>query len=95
MVIGDMMKIEVEKEGKDLIKVKMVDVDPYIPNLLRMFLWEDKDVTFVAFDKDHPLIGTPKLIVKGKDPKKSLKLAVEKAKKQIGEVGKNIEKEIN
>ncbi len=88
------MKIEVEREGNDIIKVKMIDVDPYIPNLLRMFLWEDNNVTFVAFDKDHPLIGTPKLIVKGKNPTESLKIAVEKAKKQISEVEKNIDKKL-
>ncbi len=77
------MDINVKKEKDGTLVVEMKDVDPYIPNLLRHVLWEDESVTFAAFDKDHPYVGVPKLIIRGKNPEKSLKEAVKKVRNRF------------
>ncbi len=74
------MEINVKKEKDGTLIVEVKGVDAYLPNLLRQELWNDDGVTFAAFDKDHPYIGTPKLIVRGKNPEKSLMDAIERLK---------------
>ena len=74
------MELSVRKERDGTLIVEMSGVDAYLPNLLRQELWKDDTITFAAFDKDHPHIGTPKLIVRGKNPEESLLQAVKRLK---------------
>ncbi len=75
------MEVNLNKQDDGTLIVEIGGADAYLPNLLRQELWDDDTVTFVAFDKDHPYIGTPKLIVRGKDPVKSVLDAIERLKK--------------
>ena len=46
---------------------------------------EDEDVEAAAYVIEHPIIGEPKLYVKAKNPKKSLKQAAETVKSRCNE----------
>ncbi len=88
------MDINIKKEKDGTLIVEMKDVDPYIPNLLRHVLWEDDAITFAAFEKDHPYIGTPKLIIRGKNPEKSLREAIEKVKTRLKVLNEEVQKKL-
>ncbi|MDP1552009.1 MAG: DNA-directed RNA polymerase subunit L [Methanobacteriaceae archaeon] len=45
-------------------------------NAIRRILMEDENVKSTAYVIEHPIVGEPKLYVKAKSPKKSLKTAV-------------------
>ncbi len=77
------MDLNIKKEKDGTLIVEMKGVDAYLPNLLRHVLWEDETVTFAAFDKDHPYVGTPKLIIRGRNPEKSLKEAIKKVRERF------------
>ena len=47
---------------------------------------EDKDVEAAAYVVDHPIIGEPKLYLKAKNPRKSLKKAAETLKSRCYEL---------
>ncbi len=74
------MKINIIEEKKDLLVIELEGVKHTLPNLLRNVLWEDKDVDYTAYEKKHPYLGHPRLVIKGKDPKKSLEKAVKSSK---------------
>ena len=83
------MDVKVTKEGKDTIVVEFDGARHTIPNLLRNNLWDDTSVTLAAYEKKHPYLGNPKLIIKSKNPKKSLLDAIKLSQAQI----KDFEKE--
>ena len=85
------MNINITKTGTEMITVEMDGARHTIPNVLREELWKDSTVTFAAYEKKHPYIGNPKLIIKSKDPKKSLLTAIKNTQDNI----KTLEKEIN
>lgn len=85
----DRLKIKVKKHGKDGIEVTIEGARHTLPNILRNELWNDSSVTFAAYEKPHPLVGNPRLVVRGKDPKKSLIEAI----KRVEENFKRFEKD--
>lgn len=80
-----MVKVKIQNEDKNTIIVNIEGAKHTIPNLLRTNLWEDKDVTFAAYEKRHPLVGNTKVLVKAKDPEASFKRAVKKTVDQVKE----------
>ena len=84
------MDIEFIEDKKDLIVIELKNSDETIPNLLRNILWDDKDVDYAAFERKHPYLTNPRIIVKGKNPKKSLKNAIKKSREMLKEAKKQI-----
>ncbi|MBU4534819.1 MAG: DNA-directed RNA polymerase subunit L [Euryarchaeota archaeon] len=54
-------------------------------NALRKILMEDETVKSAAYAIEHPIVGEPKLYIKSKSPKKSLKIAAETLKERCEE----------
>ena len=77
------MDINVKKSGTDTLNVEIVGDEHTLSNLLREELWNDSAVTFAAYEKKHPYLGNPVLIVKAKDPMKSLKGAVKRCSDNV------------
>ncbi len=79
------MEIKVLEADKKSIKIELEGEDHTLANALRRELWEDTHVKIAGYNVDHPLIGSPILIVEtdGKeDPKKALSSAVGRLKKK-------------
>lgn len=85
------IKVKVAKKDKDTIEVEIEGARHTLPNLLRQELWNDSSVSLAAYTKEHPYLGNPKLIIKAKDPKKSLVDAV----KRLQDDFKRFEKEFS
>ncbi|VVB99194.1 DNA-directed RNA polymerase subunit L [uncultured archaeon] len=75
------MKVEVIKNEKDLVEIRLEGERHSFPNLLKNKLLEDKSVDYVSYILDHPSDDSARLIVRtsGKSPKK----AIEEAAKDI------------
>lgn len=54
-------------------------------NALRKIIMEDETVKSAAYAIEHPIVGEPKLYIKAKSPKKSLKTAAETLKERSEE----------
>lgn len=85
------MKVEVESEDKGTLIIKIEDSRHTLPNMIRRALWEDPSVTFAAYEKKHPFLGAPRLIIRAKDPKKALFTAIKKTEEDL----KKFESEFN
>jgi len=86
------MKAKVSKKGKDLIRVEIHGARHTLPNMLREVLWEDKTVSLAAYEKSHPYLGNPILVVKADDPQKALFGAVKRTKQMFSEFKEQFEK---
>ncbi|MFH0713189.1 MAG: RpoL/Rpb11 RNA polymerase subunit family protein [Candidatus Micrarchaeota archaeon] len=86
------MKVEFIKDEKDEIKIKLMGEDKAICALVVEKLAGDKEVEFAGCNDDHPLLGNPVLIVKGKSPKKHLTDAIDEVKKELKDLEKTVEK---
>jgi DNA-directed RNA polymerase subunit L len=69
------MKIITDKKNE--LEIEITGETHTLCNALRKTLMEDKDVEAAAYVIEHPIIGEPKLYLRGKNPKKSLKIAAE------------------
>jgi len=69
------MKIDVLKKKKDMLNINVDDLT--LVNLLNENLWKGK-IDYSAYSVDHPYLSRPVVVVKSKDPKKSLLDAAEK-----------------
>ena len=87
-----MMQIKIEKQDKETLILEIDQGQHTLPNLLRKALWEDSTVSLAAYEKAHPYIGQPRLIVKSKDPKKSIMSAIKRTQTQIEEFSSEFEK---
>ena len=58
------MKILIEE--KNTLEMELEGVDQSLVQLISEKLNEDKDVEFASFKVEHPILGSPKLIVKTK-----------------------------
>ena len=54
-------------------------------NAVRSILMEDETVKSAAYAIEHPIVGEPKLYIKARSPKKSLKTAAETLKERCEE----------
>ena len=75
--------MKVIKDTKKEFEVEITGESHSLCNTLRKTLMEDEDVEAAAYVIEHPIIGQPKLYVKGKNPKKSLKTAAETVKSGV------------
>lgn len=82
----------VKKDTKDMLAVELAGDNRTISNLLREELWNDSTVTLAAYEKKHPYIGNPVLLVKGKDPGKSLKGAIKRVQENLSDFEKQFAK---
>ena len=88
-----MSKITSEKIDNGTVAFTLEGVRHTMPNLLRHKLWEDKDVEFAAYEKKHPYVGDPRIVIRSKNPEKSLMNAIKAAEAETEEFKKAFEKE--
>lgn len=88
------MKINILEEKKDALVVEIEGERHTIPNLLRESLWEDDSVSLAAYEKKHPMLGSPKVIVNAKDPRKALISAIKRSEAQTKEFIEEFEKAV-
>lgn len=79
----DKMKIITDKKKE--LEIEITGETHTLCNALRKTLMEDEDVEAAAYVIEHPIIGEPKLQIKAKNPRKSLKKAAETIKAQCDE----------
>ncbi|WP_048191865.1 DNA-directed RNA polymerase subunit L [Methanobacterium sp. SMA-27] len=77
--------MKVLKDTKKELEIEITGETHSLCNTLRKTLMEDEDVEAAAYVIEHPIIGEPKLYVKAKNPKKSLKQAAETVKSRCNE----------
>ena len=77
------MKVIIDKKNE--LEIEITGETHTLCNALRKTLMEDKDVEAAAYVIEHPIIGEPKLYIKAKNPKKSLKKAAETLQSRCGE----------
>ncbi|MBI5679556.1 MAG: DNA-directed RNA polymerase subunit L [Methanobacterium sp.] len=77
--------MKIIKDTKNELEIEITGETHTLCNALRRTLMEDKDVVSAAYLIDHPIVGEPKLYIKAKNPRKSLKKAAETLKKQCNE----------
>lgn len=82
--------MKIIKDTKNELEIEITGESHTLCNALRKTLMDDKDVESAAYVMEHPIIGQPKLYVKAKDPKKSLKKAAETIKSQCDELKEGI-----
>ena len=87
------MAITQEKIDNKTVAFVLEGMRHTIPNLVRSKLWEDKDVEFAAYEKKHPYVGEAKIIVRAKNPEKSLINAIKLAQEEAEDFKKAFEKE--
>ena len=63
------MEVQILKEEKDLIELKIVGEGHTICNLLRSELWGLDDTSLVSYNLKHPLISSPIFALKLKKGK--------------------------
>jgi DNA-directed RNA polymerase subunit L len=80
------MDLKILKDDKDEIEVELDNVT--LAEVLRVYLNEDSDVSFVAWKREHPT-KNPVLKVKAKNPKKSIKDAVSVVVKELDRIEKD------
>jgi len=79
----DKMKIITDKKKE--LEIEITGETHTLCNALRKTLMEDEDVEAAAYVIEHPIIGEPKLQIKAKNPRKSLKKAAETLKARCDE----------
>ena len=77
--------MKIIKDTKKELEIEITGESHSLCNALRKTLMEDKDVESAAYVVEHPIIGEPKLYVKAKNPRKSLKKAAETIKSSCDE----------
>jgi DNA-directed RNA polymerase subunit L len=83
-------KMKVIKDTKNELEIEITGESHTLCNALRKTLMEDKEVESAAYIMEHPIIGEPKLYIKAKNPKKSLKKAAKTIQSRCDEIKKDI-----
>ena len=83
------MEVNVVEKDKDKVKLEINDLT--FVNILNETLWKKK-VDYSSYNKAHPYLSKPALIVKSKDPKKSLIEASESISKDVEDLRKKFQK---
>ena len=87
---SDNMKIEVIEDEKDTLKLEVHDNTTLI-NVINENLWQQKGIDMAAFKVDHPYLSKPVLIVKSKNPKKSLADAADQVVEDVKDLRKKLQ----
>ncbi|MFH0832762.1 MAG: RpoL/Rpb11 RNA polymerase subunit family protein [Candidatus Aenigmatarchaeota archaeon] len=85
------MEVKVLEKDKNKLKIELDDLT--LVNLLNEKLWERK-VELSSYAVAHPYLSKPVLLVKSKDPKKSLINSSGKIVTYVRELRKEVEKAI-
>lgn len=87
------MEIKIIGKGKNKLRIEFEDEGHTLLNLLRKNLW-DKNVDYAAYEKKHPFLENPVLVLetKKKKPTRTLKLAAKKISKEAKDFRKKFEK---
>lgn len=72
--------MKIIKNTENELEIEITGESHTICNALRIILMEDADVEAAAYVIDHPIIGEPRLYIRAKNPKNSLKNAAETLK---------------
>ena len=83
------MKIEVLEDEKDKLKIRVNDLT--LVNALNENIWKQK-VDYAAYKVEHPYLFQPELLVKSKNPKKSVLEAAEQIVSDAKEMRKQFGK---
>jgi len=86
------MQLNIEKQDNETLIIEISESQHTLPNLLRKALWNDPSVSLAAYEKSHPYIGLPRLVVKANDPKKAIIDAIKRTKDEISLFGTEFEK---
>ncbi|NYZ74486.1 DNA-directed RNA polymerase subunit L [Candidatus Micrarchaeota archaeon] len=75
---------------KNTLEMDLGGADQSLAQLLAERIMEDKDVEFASYKVEHPIMSTPKLIVRTKkgDPAKLVLEKLDELKKELGEFRK-------
>jgi DNA-directed RNA polymerase subunit L len=88
-----MSNIEILKNTKTELEIKVPGESHTICNLLRKYLMEDEDVKYAVYGIDHPIVGEPIITIKA-NPKKSPKKAILSASNKIKEINNEFREEL-
>jgi len=79
------MEIKAIIDEKNALELDFGDVDQSLVQLLAEKLNSEKDVEFAACKVDHPILGSPRLLVRMKkgDPKKLVLSKLEEIRKEV------------
>ena len=79
------MEVKILLNEKDTVELELVGADQSLAQLMTIKLNEENDVEFASYKVDHPVLGSPRIIVKTKkgDPAKLIISTAEKMKKEI------------
>lgn len=91
------MEIKVIEEKKNTLVFEIEDESNSLCNVLKEELIKDSHVKIATYSIEHPLVGTPKMIVEtdtSTSPKKALAGAVQRLKKQIDKFQTEFKKEV-
>jgi len=91
------MEIQILEETKRRIKIELPGEDHTFCNILKNELWNDSSVHIAGYNIDHPLVGSPVIIVEtttGKSAKDALFAAVKRIKKTNSTFLKACNKEV-
>ncbi len=80
------MDLKILKNEKEEIQVEIESIT--LVEVLRVYLNENSDVSFVAWKREHPT-KNPVLKVNGKNPKKAIKDAISVVVKELDKLEKN------
>ena len=86
------MEINITEESKDKLIVEIKGEGHGFVNALKNELNLSKDVKAAGYNINHPLVGVPKLIIHGKDPKKRLTEAAKAVQKEADDFLKAFKK---
>src|SRR3989338_8001905 len=87
------MKLELLESDKNLLKVKVVGETHTLLNLLREKCWEEK-ADQAAYIQEHPYNTEPYVVVRSKDPKKTLLSAAQDITEQAKEFRRSEERRV-
>ena len=86
------MNVKLLEEADDKLKLEVPDIT--LVNLLNENVWKQKGIDLSAYDIPHPYVSQPVLIVKSKNPKKSVIEAAERIIDDVKELRRLAKKKL-
>ena len=88
------MEFNIIENTKNRFQAEIKGADHTVCNVLVDELWNDKNITVAAYNVEHPLTASPKIVIEtnGADPKKALVEAAQRVKAKNVEFGKLLSK---
>lgn len=87
------MELNILKDEKDKLILEIDDSNATMAAAVKNELWKDQKIKATAFNRKHPLVGKPQLIVEGSNPKELLKEAAKRVQKELSQFEKDFSKE--